>query len=305
MTNTSAKVDAEHEQLIWTHPGMSTYYRNKQGRVFSAMPWRFVDYWQMTHDPDLEPISTDQSLSIASNDSNTTIEVKTLMDHQGRKTTKYRFRPPMSPRAPIRLEICVLRYALQRNARDKPDEVFAAFEGGERWTFAQTLRAVESLAGNLHALGVRQGDHVVLVLPTSPAGAAGDVRDQLSRRGLCARQSGAEGIVAGACPAQCRRQTGRGPRQRARSRPGRGAPCPRHDRAVVRRGDGMSRRRHHIHGVSALTKPPRRHRSRQGRSGRSIPNPSSIRRARPAARRACCRPICTRFPASVPTPGIA
>ena len=48
------KVDAEHEQLIWSHPGMTTYYRNKQGRVFSAMPWRFVDYWAMTHDPDLD-----------------------------------------------------------------------------------------------------------------------------------------------------------------------------------------------------------------------------------------------------------
>ncbi|MCC8960835.1 NAD(P)/FAD-dependent oxidoreductase [Bradyrhizobium sp. Pear76] len=45
-------VDAEHEQLIWTHPGMTTYYRNSSGRVFSAMPWRFVDYWKMTHDPD-------------------------------------------------------------------------------------------------------------------------------------------------------------------------------------------------------------------------------------------------------------
>ena len=32
---------------------MTTYYRNGQGRVFSAMPWRFVDYWSMTHDPDL------------------------------------------------------------------------------------------------------------------------------------------------------------------------------------------------------------------------------------------------------------
>jgi 4-hydroxyacetophenone monooxygenase len=31
---------------------MSTYYRNRHGRVFSAMPWRFVDYWAMTHDPD-------------------------------------------------------------------------------------------------------------------------------------------------------------------------------------------------------------------------------------------------------------
>ena len=46
------KVDAEHEAMIWTHPGMTTYYRNKNGRVFSAMPWRFVDYWAMTHDPD-------------------------------------------------------------------------------------------------------------------------------------------------------------------------------------------------------------------------------------------------------------
>ena len=46
------KVDAKHEAMIWTHPGMTTYYRNKNGRVFSAMPWRFVDYWAMTHDPD-------------------------------------------------------------------------------------------------------------------------------------------------------------------------------------------------------------------------------------------------------------
>ncbi len=46
------KVDAEHETMIWTHPGMTTYYRNGSGRVFSAMPWRFVDYWRMTHDPD-------------------------------------------------------------------------------------------------------------------------------------------------------------------------------------------------------------------------------------------------------------
>lgn len=65
-------------------------------------------------------------------------------------------------------ETCVLRYALERNARDKPEQIFAAFEGGERWSFAQTLQQVQSLAGNLHGLGVRQGDHVVLVLPTSP-----------------------------------------------------------------------------------------------------------------------------------------
>ena len=65
-------------------------------------------------------------------------------------------------------DVCVLRYALERNARERPDKIYAAFEGGERWSFSQTLEKVVAMAGNLHELGVRQGDHVVLVLPTSP-----------------------------------------------------------------------------------------------------------------------------------------
>ncbi len=65
-------------------------------------------------------------------------------------------------------DICVLRHALDRHARTRPDEIFAVFEGGERWTFGQTLEQVVRLAGNLHQLGVRQHDHVVLVLPTCP-----------------------------------------------------------------------------------------------------------------------------------------
>ncbi len=48
------RVDAEHERMIWTHPGVSTYYRNRHGRVVSVMPWRLVDYWAMTHEPDLD-----------------------------------------------------------------------------------------------------------------------------------------------------------------------------------------------------------------------------------------------------------
>ncbi|WP_326537490.1 flavin-containing monooxygenase [Pseudorhodoferax sp.] len=47
------RVDAEHAQLVWTHPGMRNWYRNDRGRVFSPMPWRLVDFWSMTHDPDL------------------------------------------------------------------------------------------------------------------------------------------------------------------------------------------------------------------------------------------------------------
>ncbi len=44
--------DAEHEQLIWSHPGTSNYHRNHHGRLFTVMLWRFVEYWWMTHDPD-------------------------------------------------------------------------------------------------------------------------------------------------------------------------------------------------------------------------------------------------------------
>ena len=46
------KLDVEHAKLIWTHPGMDTWYRNEAGRVVSIMPWRLVDYWRMTEKPD-------------------------------------------------------------------------------------------------------------------------------------------------------------------------------------------------------------------------------------------------------------
>src|SRR6201991_1355769 len=97
-----------------------------------------------------------------------TIEMKTLMDQPGKENDRLALSAAYVAEGTYPAEVCVLRYALQRNARDRPDNIFAAFEGGERWTFAQTLRAVESVAGNLRELGVRQDDRVVLVLPTSP-----------------------------------------------------------------------------------------------------------------------------------------
>lgn len=47
------KVDEAHSHMVWSHPGMSTYYRNSRGRVVSNIPYRIVDYWAMTHDADL------------------------------------------------------------------------------------------------------------------------------------------------------------------------------------------------------------------------------------------------------------
>lgn len=50
----NARVDAAHEQMIWTHPGMTTYYRNASGRIVTTTPWRLIDYWAMTREPDLD-----------------------------------------------------------------------------------------------------------------------------------------------------------------------------------------------------------------------------------------------------------
>ncbi len=44
----TAEIDALHAELIWAHPGVSTYYRNAHGQVRSPMPFRLVDYWQRT-----------------------------------------------------------------------------------------------------------------------------------------------------------------------------------------------------------------------------------------------------------------
>ena len=58
------RVDAEHADLVWTHPGMRNWYRNAAGRVFSPMPWRLVDYWQMTRTPDLGQYTVQGSAAV-------------------------------------------------------------------------------------------------------------------------------------------------------------------------------------------------------------------------------------------------
>jgi hypothetical protein len=65
------------------------------------------------------------------------------MNHPGTANDKVPLSPAYVAEGTYPADICVLRYALERNARAKPDAIFAAFEGGERWTFAQTLQQVE------------------------------------------------------------------------------------------------------------------------------------------------------------------
>ena len=48
------KIDDAHSRMVWTHPGMTTYYRNSRGRVVSNSPYRVIDYWCLTHEADLD-----------------------------------------------------------------------------------------------------------------------------------------------------------------------------------------------------------------------------------------------------------
>ncbi len=50
----NANVAREHEDMVWTHPGMTTYYRNDRGRITINSPYRNVDFYDMTKSVDLD-----------------------------------------------------------------------------------------------------------------------------------------------------------------------------------------------------------------------------------------------------------
>ncbi|MBY4572322.1 monooxygenase [Gordonia paraffinivorans] len=52
-------VDAQHARMVWTHPAMTNWYRNDDGRVVAVLPWRIVDYWSRTRRLDLSDFHTE------------------------------------------------------------------------------------------------------------------------------------------------------------------------------------------------------------------------------------------------------
>jgi len=52
-------VDSRHTEMVWTHPGMSTYYRNERGRIVINSPYRNVDYYDMTRQAKLDEYLTE------------------------------------------------------------------------------------------------------------------------------------------------------------------------------------------------------------------------------------------------------
>jgi 4-hydroxyacetophenone monooxygenase len=49
----AARLESELASLVLSHPAMTSWYKNAKGRVITTSPWRLVDYWRWTREPDL------------------------------------------------------------------------------------------------------------------------------------------------------------------------------------------------------------------------------------------------------------
>jgi 4-hydroxyacetophenone monooxygenase len=48
------RLQAELDTMVWSHPSIKhSWYRNDDGRIYILSPWRLVDYWSWTREPDL------------------------------------------------------------------------------------------------------------------------------------------------------------------------------------------------------------------------------------------------------------
>ena len=50
--NYNELVDRKCAKMVWAHPGVSSWYKNKDNRVTVTSPWRLVDYWALTDEFD-------------------------------------------------------------------------------------------------------------------------------------------------------------------------------------------------------------------------------------------------------------
>jgi len=48
------KVEAAHANMVFSHPGMTNWYKNSKGQIVTITPFLLVDYWTMTQEPVLE-----------------------------------------------------------------------------------------------------------------------------------------------------------------------------------------------------------------------------------------------------------
>lgn len=41
-------IDEKLKQLSWSHPSVSTWYKNDKGRIVTNQPWKLIEYWELT-----------------------------------------------------------------------------------------------------------------------------------------------------------------------------------------------------------------------------------------------------------------
>jgi 4-hydroxyacetophenone monooxygenase len=44
----NAQLDAKARDMVWTHEGVNSWYKNARNRLTVTSPWRLLDYWTMT-----------------------------------------------------------------------------------------------------------------------------------------------------------------------------------------------------------------------------------------------------------------
>jgi 4-hydroxyacetophenone monooxygenase len=58
------QVDAAHNAMVWTHPGMDVYYRNSRGRVVVNNPFKVVDFWHRLRHADLDDYNLEPAVRV-------------------------------------------------------------------------------------------------------------------------------------------------------------------------------------------------------------------------------------------------
>lgn len=44
------RLDAACQGMVWSHPGVTNWYKNARNRITVTSPWKLLDYWRMTKD---------------------------------------------------------------------------------------------------------------------------------------------------------------------------------------------------------------------------------------------------------------
>jgi 4-hydroxyacetophenone monooxygenase len=54
-------VDAKHQNMVWAHPGVMSWYKNKRNRVTVTSPWKLLDYWKLTRNFNADDFAVQES----------------------------------------------------------------------------------------------------------------------------------------------------------------------------------------------------------------------------------------------------